>query len=700
MKTKLFLMCVMAASAAYSGAAMPTEAEVEKAVPKVERMLASEKVALASGKMTRAEVAAAAMKLAAGADDEAAKLLLMKGAFILHVKDGDLEKAVKTMNALETAIADMPPQIVTNIIETALLGLPNKAANGARLYRLLDEAKTTAKVVVADGENMKALVDGYTWTYRVKNGEAEIVAEKDGKPCCAVSPKPTGPVAIPTTLGGAKVTSIGQQAFDGCKELTAVAMPHCVKTIGDNAFRWCALKTVEIPEGVTNIGDRVFRGCGMLAAASIPSSVMSFAAAPFAWCGQLREIDVATDSQYFTSFDGVLCTKDMSELVMCPNGLTAVTIPESVTVIRSGAFHGCKSLVSLTIPSHVENIKTWAFWGCRGLVSVTISPSVTNIEDGAFGNCRRLMSVTMKGERPVSQDVIFQGCRNLKSIHVPANAKSWAGMAEWQGIPLAFDGEVKGVPEMTPVEREFKIGVAPGTVVEVDIGGCPLQFVSCPAGKFRMGYSEKPEVAACREIEISSPFWMTKGRLTMEQLRALGVQEGVTENKEGFACVDEASLMVEKLPQLLNKRFEGRVPEGYVFRLPTEAEFEYVQKAGAVGNDPRLAWGYSDDTDSVPNPWGVQKLFYSGGKDCFLDRVGGGKDVVSRFARNTHWTDLVSINYENQPSRDPVGWCEGNRWAVLRRVRNNKLTGRRLYGSTFYFVLAPDESRLNKFIWK
>ena len=75
MKTKLFLMCVMAASAAYSGAAMPTEAEVEKAVPKVERMLASEKVALASGKMTRAEVAAAAMKLAEGVNDEAAKLL-------------------------------------------------------------------------------------------------------------------------------------------------------------------------------------------------------------------------------------------------------------------------------------------------------------------------------------------------------------------------------------------------------------------------------------------------------------------------------------------------------------------------------------------------------------------------------------------------------------------------------------------------
>ena len=154
--TKLQLISVLAAGLALQGAAMPTEAEVEKAVPKVERMLASEKVALESGKMTRAEVAAAAMKLAAGADNEAAKLLLMKGAFILHVKDGDLEKAVKTMNALETTIADMPPQVVTNIIETALLGLPNKAANGARLYRFLDESKVSARRTVVEGSGTES----------------------------------------------------------------------------------------------------------------------------------------------------------------------------------------------------------------------------------------------------------------------------------------------------------------------------------------------------------------------------------------------------------------------------------------------------------------------------------------------------------------------------------------------------------------
>lgn len=138
MNTKLHLICALAAGLILQGAAMPTEAETARAAPVVQKMLASERAAYESGKKTRSEVAAAAMKLAAEADDEAAKLLLMKGAFVLYVKDGNLEKAVSTMNALESAIADMPPQVVTNIIETALLGVPDKRANSARLYRLLD----------------------------------------------------------------------------------------------------------------------------------------------------------------------------------------------------------------------------------------------------------------------------------------------------------------------------------------------------------------------------------------------------------------------------------------------------------------------------------------------------------------------------------------------------------------------------------
>ena len=82
----------------------------------------------------------------------------------------------------------------------------------------------------------KAVVDGYTWSYCVKDGVAEIVAEKDGKFSCAVSPSPKGDVTIPSVLGGVSVTRIGQAAFKGCKGMASVTIPSGVKSIGGWAF--------------------------------------------------------------------------------------------------------------------------------------------------------------------------------------------------------------------------------------------------------------------------------------------------------------------------------------------------------------------------------------------------------------------------------------------------------------------------------
>ena len=138
MGKKMFLMCALAACTVFELAAMPTEKEAAEAAPSVLELLASEREALASGRKTCSEVAAAALDLAAASDSEAARMLLMKGAFVLYVRDGNLPKAVETMNDLEAAIEDLPPQGITNIIETALLGVPGKSRE--RFYRLLDES--------------------------------------------------------------------------------------------------------------------------------------------------------------------------------------------------------------------------------------------------------------------------------------------------------------------------------------------------------------------------------------------------------------------------------------------------------------------------------------------------------------------------------------------------------------------------------
>ena len=54
-------------------------------------------------------------------------------------------------------------------------------------------------------------VGGYTWTYRINGDGAEIYGEQKYHAIVpAASPKPTGAVTIPSTLGGKPVTSIGQ----------------------------------------------------------------------------------------------------------------------------------------------------------------------------------------------------------------------------------------------------------------------------------------------------------------------------------------------------------------------------------------------------------------------------------------------------------------------------------------------------------
>jgi hypothetical protein len=247
----------------------------------------------------------------------------------------------------------------------------------------------------------------------------------------------TGTLAIPATIVGKPVTSIGVNAFRDCTSLTSITLPDNLTSIGSGAFWNCSsLTSINIPDCVTSIENEAFRGCSNLASINIPDSVTSIGYQAFRDCTALASITLPDSVTSIGSYAFASCTSLAS--INIPDsvtsigdaafqnctGLTSITIPDSLTSIENEAFRGCSSLASIELPASLTSIGNHAFYQCTSLASINIPDSVTSIGSYAFYQCTSLTGINIPDSLTSIGDYAFYGCTSLASIDIPDSVTS------------------------------------------------------------------------------------------------------------------------------------------------------------------------------------------------------------------------------------------------------------------------------------
>ena len=197
------------------------------------------------------------------------------------------------------------------------------------------------------------------------------------------------------TLGN-KVKEIGSKAFYQCGKLTTVSIGKALKTIGSRAFDGCyGIKTVSVNSNNTNLlwKENVLMNKGKTklymgsfvknTTCNIDSSITEVDLAVLEHL-KAEQFEVSSENKKYYSEDGMLYSKDGTQLLVCPRGKKGMAVVSEKAVRTDYDYYSAI-------------VKVYPFKNCANLEKIIIGKNVQYM-DSQFTGCNSLKEIEVNGE--------------------------------------------------------------------------------------------------------------------------------------------------------------------------------------------------------------------------------------------------------------------------------------------------------------